>query len=139
MLAVIAIIGILTSIVLPSLNGSREKARDSERVTEVSQIALALELYYSACRAYPATLVTTANNGCPTGVTLASFLNPVPADPLNSGANVYTYAVSGSSFVIRARLERANSALTNDLDGTQVGSTDCGVDTAAPWYYCKGS
>lgn len=145
MLAVIAIIGILTSIAMPNLSGAREKARDSERVTEVSEIALALELYYNACRQYPATLATTANNGCPSGVTLFSFLKSVPDDPLNSGGNVYTYAVGGtnnSAFVVHAKLEKSNSALLNDLDGTVLGK-DCGTSAnevgAGPYYYCKGS
>jgi general secretion pathway protein G len=136
MLTVVAIIGILASITGVSLSGARKQARDSERVTEVGQISLAVELYYNACRQYPATLITTAGTGCPTGITLGSFLQSIPTDPNGSA---YTYAVSGTfdEFVVRATLEQANNALTNDLDGTIVG-TDCGVDTASPWYYCKG-
>lgn len=133
MLAVIAIIGILASIAIPSLSGARERARDSERVTEVSQIALAVEQYYNSCREYPATLATATNNGCPTGVTLGTFMTTLPLGPLGES---YGYATDGSSFVVRAELEQANSALGNDLDGTILG-LDCS-DDGAEIYFCKG-
>lgn len=135
LLVTIAIIGILASVVFPSLSGARERARDAERVTEVGQIALAIELYYNSCREYPATLATTANNGS-TGtcsVTLGTFLPTIPEDPL-SPARDYDYAVNitNTSFVIRAELETNNSALNNDLDGT-VNGLDCdGL------FFCKG-
>jgi type II secretion system protein G len=135
LLTVIAIIGILASIVMPNLSDSRKKARDSERVTEISEIALALESYYNACRQYPSTLAIDKHNGCPTGVTLETFLTEIPQDPLGSA---YTYAVGGTNndtFVIRAKLELNNSALNNDLDGSVLG-TDC--SDSPNFYYCKG-
>ena len=44
LLVVIAIIGILASIVLVSLGGARAKARDAQRVSDVKQMALILEM-----------------------------------------------------------------------------------------------
>ena len=44
LLVVIAIIGILSAVVLTSLNSSRDKAQDAKRVNDVKQVALALEL-----------------------------------------------------------------------------------------------
>jgi prepilin-type N-terminal cleavage/methylation domain-containing protein len=58
LLVVIAIIGLLASIVLVSLNTARQKARDSRRLTDIRQVALALELYADSnnsalqCRLY---------------------------------------------------------------------------------------
>ena len=46
LLVVIAIIGLLTSIVLVSMQGSRTKARDSRRIQDLDQIRTALNLYY---------------------------------------------------------------------------------------------
>ncbi len=46
LLVVIAIIGILSAIGLVSLNGAREKARDAQRKSDLSQIRTALVLYY---------------------------------------------------------------------------------------------
>ncbi|PIS13297.1 MAG: prepilin-type cleavage/methylation domain-containing protein, partial [Candidatus Tagabacteria bacterium CG09_land_8_20_14_0_10_41_14] len=46
LLVVIAIIGILSSVVLASLNSARKKARDARRVADIKQIQLALEMYF---------------------------------------------------------------------------------------------
>ena len=48
LLVVIAIIGLLSSIVLVSLQGARAKARDSRRMHDLDQIRLALFLYDDA-------------------------------------------------------------------------------------------
>lgn len=48
LLVVIAIIGVLSSVVLVSINNSRSKARDAQRLSDVRQIRNALELYYYA-------------------------------------------------------------------------------------------
>jgi prepilin-type N-terminal cleavage/methylation domain-containing protein len=140
MLAVIAIIGILTSIALPNLSGSREKARDSERVTELNQIALGLELYYNACRTYPSALTLTIDEGCPSGsgITLGTFLKSIPTEPV-TGHDAYKYgrAADGSSFVLRAVLERDNAALVDDLENT-IHGVNC-TDTSTNFYYCVGN
>jgi len=52
LLVVIAIIGILSSIVLASLNSARAKARDARRKVDLKQVQTALELYYSNCGTY---------------------------------------------------------------------------------------
>lgn len=48
LLVVIAIIGILSSVVLVSLNTAREKARDAARKSNIQQMATALSLYSDA-------------------------------------------------------------------------------------------
>ncbi len=53
LLVVIAIIGILSSIVLASLNTSRSKARDAKRLSDMHQMEVALELYYDTFGVYP--------------------------------------------------------------------------------------
>lgn len=42
----IAVIGLLSSVILVNLQGARAKARDSRRMQDLSQIATALLLYY---------------------------------------------------------------------------------------------
>lgn len=53
LLVVIAIIGLLSSIVLVSLQGARAKARDARRLHDMRQIVTALELYYAEHGKYP--------------------------------------------------------------------------------------
>lgn len=53
LLVVVAIIGILSSVVLASLNSARMKARDTKRMTNLTQIWTALEMYYNDHGYYP--------------------------------------------------------------------------------------
>lgn len=160
LLVVIAIIGILSSVVMVSLNSARAKGRDAKRITDVKQLSLALALYYDACgRQYPdstlgsdlVNLDGAENNGCPAGTTLASFINPVPKHPTGGGQQgAYGYFKNPANgtpivdFILRARLEGDNAnALNNDLDGNPptgwTGATlDCS-DGPTNWYYCVGS
>jgi len=53
LLVVVAIIGLLSSIVLASLNSARLKARDVKRLASFRQIQIALEMYYETNGIYP--------------------------------------------------------------------------------------
>jgi general secretion pathway protein G len=139
MLAVIAIIGILAAIVMPDLTGSRKVARDAERVTEVAQISLALEMYYNACRQYPATLTTGASTAGCTGVTLGTFLDTIPTPPTGGS---YGYLTNGagnghSAYVISVTMETTHRNLASDVDGTVFGSVNCGIAGPTDTIYCK--
>ncbi len=52
LLVVISIIGLLSSIVLTSVNSARAKARDARRKSDLHTIQLALELYYDKYGTY---------------------------------------------------------------------------------------
>lgn len=52
LLVVIAIIGLLSSVVLASLNSARAKGRDARRMSDLHNIQLALELYYDKYGTY---------------------------------------------------------------------------------------
>ncbi len=60
MLVVIAIIGLLSSVVVIGLGGSRSKARDARRIADIQQIQNALELDYDPATGYPTTIPTGA-------------------------------------------------------------------------------
>lgn len=155
LLVVIAIIGLLASIVLVSLNAARQKARDSRRLTDIRQVALALELYADSNNsAYPAIALGTCTPGnwggtmttCLEGTGAApcnvSYMTKVPIDPSNGGTYFYAYSsnATGSDYVLRARLELAsNPAMTSDIDNDTIGCTVAAgfpcADTTYP-YYC---
>jgi prepilin-type N-terminal cleavage/methylation domain-containing protein len=132
LLVVIAIIGILSSIVLASLNSARQKGRDARRVSDIKQLQLALELYYDANGHYPPTL--TVNN-----IVTPGYISTLPSDP--SGATAYSYAgltagtVGGtcSSYHLGATLESStHSALGADSDQAVTVNicTNSGADFA---------
>jgi prepilin-type N-terminal cleavage/methylation domain-containing protein len=60
LLVVIAIIGVLSSIVMSSINNARSKARDTIRISEMLQIKNALELYRLTYNIYP----SNTDNDC---------------------------------------------------------------------------
>ncbi|MFA4890514.1 MAG: type II secretion system protein [Candidatus Paceibacterota bacterium] len=129
LLVVIAIIGILSSVVLASLNSARKKSRDARRISDLKQIQLALEMYADASGSlYPAGDYATAMGLLKTG----GFFPQIPVDPLNAGNNVYKYTgtlVSSSctSYHLGATLEEAtNPALNSDADDAGTASVCTG-------------
>lgn len=69
LLIVIAIIGILSSVVMASVNTVRTKARDTKRLAEVRQAMTALDLYHAEKSMYPdnATIINLDNRGLGSG------------------------------------------------------------------------
>ena len=83
MLVVVAIIGLLASVVITGLGSARQKARDTRRISDIRQIQNALETYYSNNTSYP-------DN--------TAFGNLfVPEDPLSG---VYRYSGTGDQTYI---------------------------------------
>jgi len=135
LLVVIAIIGILSSVVLASLNSAREKSRDAKRVSDVKQLQLALELYFDAEGGYPDALTKLSPDYIPSD----------PVDPLDDAAyeyNAYTSAGIDSSdtndcdessetcttYHLGSSLE-ADSHTSLDSDSDTTGGTVKGADT----------
>ena len=144
LLVVIAIIGLLAAIVLVSLNTARQKARNSRRVSDLRQIALALEMYYDDNTAYPGDPDATACDDwaamvpCLEGTGAApcnvGYMTKVPTDP--GGSVAYAYNTNLSDYVLRAQLEPGGSSslLATDVDTT---SPNLGCDcTDGSRYYC---
>lgn len=118
LMVVIAIVAILTAVILSSIYGSRGKARDAKRISDIAQIQLALEQYFDRCQVYPSTLATTAN--CTT-VTLGSFISAIPTAP-SPGSYVYSAKGDKLDYVLKATLESHNDAINDGLrsDGSGV-------------------
>ncbi len=117
LLVVIAIIGILSSVVLVSLNSARVKARDAKRISDVGSIQQALALYYDSHGNYPA-----GATGLATLVSekfLASL--PVPPNATLTPPETYSYSMAsgGLSYHLGASLEGitdGNGVLASDAD-----------------------
>ncbi len=113
-LVVIAIIGILATVVLFNLGEARKQARDAKRIATLEQIAKVLQLYKSEYGSLPncnvgfviepgfRSLPDHSSAGCTQSEKdkLTSFfqrvLTHIPVDPLGPGNNEYYYYFDAS-------------------------------------------
>ena len=106
MLVVIAIIGLLASVVLLALSGARAKSRDAARIADVREIASAMELFFNDYNSYP-TLAVTVSDGskAPWGLTPTYIgvwpIAPTPVDGNcttgGSGNNAFQFTPAGTN------------------------------------------
>ncbi|MBI1975440.1 MAG: prepilin-type N-terminal cleavage/methylation domain-containing protein [Candidatus Vogelbacteria bacterium] len=107
LLVVIAIIGVLSSVVLASLNTARNKGNDAKVKAQLSGVRSAAEVYYSGNNnAYAASVMAAAANPCTgtmftdTGSGMAAYTNDSTAWPastnLSCQATASAYAVSAN-------------------------------------------
>jgi prepilin-type N-terminal cleavage/methylation domain-containing protein len=97
LLVVVAIISLLSSVVLASLNSARSKGRDAKRRSDLKQFQIALELYYDKYGKYPVNAgdsYTTTGGGYGGDMTILpitpEFISKVSLDPSNL-INQYGY------------------------------------------------
>ncbi|MEK7496176.1 MAG: type II secretion system protein [Patescibacteria group bacterium] len=129
-LIVVAIIGLLSSVVLVGLGSFRARGRDARRLADLRQTQNALELYYTKNTKYPSLVggdswSSLTNSLVNAGIGVSTISN----DPL-SPDKTYLYGVTGDgqNYVLATTLEDAgNPALKDDPD-----SSIYGVDCADP-------
>lgn len=131
LLVVIAIIGILSSVVLASLNSARIKARDAKRIADAKQVRTALDMYYNDNdQQYPATLAELVSGG---------QIPSVPIDPLNTGNYIYQYTglstdggTTCGTYHLGTTLEdTGNIVFDSDSDAAAVAGTECTGSTVS--------
>jgi len=132
LLVVVAIISLLSSVVMASLNSARAKGRDAKRVSDLRQVQNALELYYSgsgsypACRAFSPWNATNWGNGGPSCLYTAlvpNYIKILSPDPVNReggsgnylGDNAptdqgYVYDSNGTTYILGTNLEKGGTA-----------------------------
>ena len=157
LLVVIAIIGVLSSVVLVSLNTARYKANDAKRRSDLQSLQTALEIYYNTHGAYPSTggawygvsspaSIQSANNWIP-GLVADGDISSLPEDPAypspqtTSPCNsnwpaMYLYnSKNGTGYKLLDHCA-PNSAVVNG------NTTDPMYDSVRPtwaWQVCSGS
>ena len=121
LLVVIAIIGILSTVVMTSLNAARFKARDARRLSDIHQMQVALQMYYDARGRYPENISDV----------VPTYIGVTPIDPDNVSDYQYCITSNGSSYHLgtsETGLEMADSsALVNDAD---VENDNCAGGTS---------
>ena len=147
LLVVVAIIGILSSVILASLNISRSRARDTKRKEDIHQFQTALQLYYEDNEAFPLCGVAVNTNFCCSpaacgagqwtgavslATNLAPYISSLSVDPINTSTfygyyyargykktDVSTYINTGvaTDYVIATRLENTPNPVLNGGSG----------------------
>jgi len=115
LLVVIAIIGILAAMALIALGGTRAKARDANRKSDLRSIKSALEVYYSDQKpnvynipaTNPASLDTAVNAAAATGLTV-SYIKTFPLDPTGTHPYQYRTDATGANYAVFCALENTN-------------------------------
>lgn len=141
LLVVIAVIGMLASIVLVSLGPVRGRARDARRISDVRQMALALEseavdggeVLGAPCNALANHKVDTCTGG-PGSVNFANFVDPIGGVAgtacATGGAVNCQYAISDEAAGAAAAPRTDNYQICFFLE-QGVGSLGAGFETPA--------
>lgn len=131
LLVVISIIGILTTLVMVNLNAARERARDTQRKSDINNIQTALRLYYNDIGSFPDDTNSSIKGcGTPAGSEICdwgtewvgggtTYMKVLPQDPLgDSEGYTYTDDSENDTYTLTACLE-------NKSDPSGVATTAC--------------
>ena len=119
LIVVIAIMGVLITIVFGSISNARVKTRDNKRISDLKEIKYALTQYYATYTRFPADITSSPD-------VLAPFLNTIPTDPSSGQPYDYT-SPSAQSFCIGAVFENASDV--NAVQDNALCSTGNSADT----------
>lgn len=123
LLIVVAVIGILASVILVGIGPVQKQGRDARRISDLRQVQNGLELYYNRNGAYPTG--TSWDQLSATLINAGIGISNVPSDPTNNTTYYYRYGSDGASYVLGAQLEDTNNPrLNDDVDGIILG-VDC--------------
>lgn len=160
LLVVISIIGLLSSVVLASLNSARAKARDVRRISDVRQIQTALAIYRENHGYYPncagsSEYIVSGTTECLSAALISDgLISKVPVDPkfrTPGGTWGYDYnyywTAGGVDFGFRVPLETDIRKQTHAYPGGETCQPD--PNPICDWYgscvykgynplYCSG-
>lgn len=132
LLIVISIIGVLSALLMANFIGVRQRARDSQRKSDLRQIQSALELYKSdsSSSTYPSAV---PNATCSNSRVLIAdsadcnstiYMKRVPLDPMGT-SYYYSYSASTDTYILASCLENSSDKGSDVFsDTTTPKSTD---------------
>lgn len=160
LLIVISILGILATIALVAFNSSQIRGRDAQRKSNLSEVAHALEIFYSDYNKYPPTDAGNATGqiyGCPydpktipatvtpcawgadefrdidaAGNTKTTYMKILPKDPSSGQTYWYRVDASGQKFQLFAHIENTMDPSLVSTNFTCGGTNVCNFGIASP-------
>jgi len=113
LLVVISIIGVLTTVLMMNFVGSRERARDAQKIQNLNSIKNALRMYYND------------NQGYPTSVSSIVGTSGYIASLGDTGSILFVYTSTTDGFVLKIGLEvGAGDEDINSQINCGIGVTD---------------
>lgn len=127
LLIVVAIIGVLATLLMANFIGVRQRARDAQRKADIRQIQSALELYRSDQGSYPTSL-PSCGSALTGGTPASTYMQKIPCDPLGSSyynnGNYYYPVTGGTTYTLAGCLENnADNQGTTSSPGTPAGAS----------------
>jgi type IV pilus assembly protein PilA len=96
LLIVIVVIGILAALVITTFTGIQQKARDTERETDIKALQGQIEAYYAQKGNYPTR--TNVNDATWRGTNMKGLDAEALKDPKNAGAGTLAATVSATQY-----------------------------------------
>lgn len=130
LLIVISIISIILTMAVLSFNNTREDSRNNQRISDIKQIQLALERYYSDNSTYPSELNFGQTFSHATSGKIymdAVPSNPAPRDDGSCANSEYTYTHStstGETYELNFCISRKNG----DINAGNATATPQGIN-----------
>lgn len=141
LLVVVAIIGVLSSVVLASLNEARERARDSQRLAEMRSLITGLALYRNEQGRFPS---HGPDNGCGTNTCVSqleddlvpTYMPQIPIDPSRGDTTSgYRYCLLASAGVPN-QYQQYTLLINLEGDGVSWCTVRNPAPVTAPGNYC---
>jgi prepilin-type N-terminal cleavage/methylation domain-containing protein len=152
LLVVIAIIGVLSSVVIASMNSARRKARDARVLSDFKSLSVAMALYFDDNGTFPpnptlgstscerTTVTTFADAMQP--LVIAGHLTQIPSSPntANEGYCYYDYGVASAGPIIRTDLEAVDASTTGPFGSCRPNPAPyaCNNEVASKQYCICG-
>ena len=134
LLIVIAIIGILSTLLMVNFIGVRQRARDTQRKANISQIQSALEEYRADQGNYPTSIPACGNSLTDsTGTTI--YIQKIPCDPLGTGSSIYNSGSYYYSFNSSTNTYTLSACLENTSDSQGTSTSPGGSNCSSNFYY----
>ncbi len=155
LLVVIAIIGLLSSVVMASLNSARIKTRDTIRKENLTQLRTALTAYFNDHGSYPSTATAwkssspndAVGNGSDTNYVpglAPTYIPTLPKDPIGGGASIPICTIDGwqRSILYRSNDGTGYKLLDHCAPEGPMSSSDTFYDpyrATWAWMVCSGN
>ena len=123
LIIVIAIIGILFSVVSVLYSDAKSKSRDAKREQDIKTLTNALSLYAGTSQRYPIySGYITGTDSLSVDLRNSGAINALPVDPTNAGNYRYSYASTDGQ----------DYTLTYYLETSSIPGKAAGIHTAKP-------